>query len=181
MESPGQDDATEPPPTRCSKCGHEFAPNTPDPFWCPQCGRLWSRSDSLLLNAKPPTPQSKPGEPPPVELTATERSRYRLAFVILLVGTPVAMFGMVLSSASTWQWIPKVIRDTGIFTYGILPMLGTLVLGCVAAGYCLTRLRKTGESGWNMAMSALGYAILMFFVYLAISFVGCAVLVNLSR
>ena len=177
MESPGQDDAPELTPSRCSKCGHEFAPKTPDPFWCPQCGRLWNRGDSFL----PPTTQSNLGEPPPVELTATERSRYRLAFVILFVGTPAAMCGMVMMSTSNWQWVPKFIRDPGIFTYGIIPALGTLVLGCLTAGFCLTRLRKTGESGWNMAMSTLGYAILMFLAYLAISFVGCAVLGNLSR
>lgn len=176
MEPPGQDEAPELTPSRCSKCGHEFAPKTPDPFWCPQCGRLWSRSDSVLLNAKPPTPQSKPGEPPPVELTATERNRYRLAFVILLVGTPVATIGMVMMSASTWQWVPKFIRNTGIFSYGIIPVLGTIVMGCLTAGFCLTRLRNTGGPGWNTAVGALWYAILIFFAYLLIAFVGCSML-----
>ena len=128
-----------------------------------------------------PEPILKPGEPPPVELTATERSRYRLAFVILMVGTPVAMFGMIMMSTSTKQWVPKFIRDPGIFTYGIIPALGTLVLGCLTAGFCLTRLRNSGGSGWEMAMGALGYAILMFFAYLAVAFVGCSVLGALSR
>lgn len=177
VETSGRNENPELPSHKCTGCGHEFPPETPDPFWCPQCGRLWSRHDNWVK----PEPILKPGEPPPVELTATERGRYRLAFVILMVGTPVAMFGMIMMSTSTKQWVPKFIRDPGIFTYGIIPALGTLVLGCLTAGFCLTRLRNSGGSGWNMALGALGYAILMFFAYLAVAFVGCAVLGNLSR
>ena len=127
MKTSGQNDAPELLPSRCSKCGHEFALKTPDPFWCPQCGRLWSRGDSLLT----PKVQSRPGEPPPVELTPAERARYRLAFVIVFVGTPVAMLGMAMMSDSMRQWVPKMICDTGIFDYGFMPALGTLMLGCL--------------------------------------------------
>ena len=77
--------------------------------------------------------------------------------------------------------MPRMIRDTGIFDYGIIPALGTLVLGCLTAGFCLTRLRNTRGSGWEMATGALGYAILMFFAYLAVAFVGCSMLGVLSR
>ena len=165
-------------PLRCAECGQELPANAPEPCWCSQCGRLFSRQEALLVSELDPGP----GVPPTVPLTPEERRRYRFVFWLVFLFTPIGMFLIAMVQRSLVNWMPAMLRDTvGVLLRGALPLLGTLAAGCLTAGGCLTRLRRPRLTGTDLWLNALSFGFLIFVIYLGLAFVGCTVLGSLLR
>lgn len=114
-----------------------------------------------------------PGVPPPMPPTPDERRRYLWIFWILFISTPLAVLILAGLLRTIVGWLPPGLRHMlGWLPGSGLPPLTILAVGSIAAGVCLTRLRSPRLAGWDLALNALTWAVLIFFFFLVLVFLG---------
>lgn len=128
-------------PEICVECEHRFPPGSPEPSWCPGCGRLCSASD-------------EPEERAEVIEQFSARASGRIFWIIFL-GTPVVA---VIAAIVPQSWMSGVAAQIGlpmIIRPAVLPMVA-LCGGTACSGWVLGRIagRTTLERGVMMAFGA---------------------------
>jgi hypothetical protein len=115
--------------TRCSKCGREFPPGTPEPSWCPDCGRLctgYAERKEIEL----PLPEEMP-------VTPEERAHWWMWFWVFFLLGPLFAIASWLIMPGILSTLPPSLRPyREINSHGFVP----LCLGAAGAGYCLANL-----------------------------------------
>ena len=110
--------------------------------------------------------------------TPDERRRYQWIFWILFATTPLAVLLLAGLLGKVLGWMPPGLRHMlGWLPGSALPPLTILTVGSLATGVCLTRLRSPRLrsprlAGWDLVLNALTWALLLFFLFLGIIFLG---------
>ena len=156
----------------CPNCGFAFPPESPDPCRCPQCDALCSSREGMYHVEV----DLKDGEPPPLPPTPDERRRYRIIFWMVFISTPLALIFLEAMQRVLLDMMPVVLRNPlQTLLRSALPGLAVLAAGSLITGGCLTRLRRPRLAGWDLVLNALAWALLLFFLFLGIIFMGGSV------
>lgn len=144
-------------PTSCLKCGHQFPPGTPEPSWCPGCGRLCSAYD---VPEEPPDPDEIPETP-------QEQRRSWVWFWVFFLGGPIGAGVAFMLAGKIPSLVPAALVP---FTLtGAEPMFA-LLAGAGGAGFCVARRWYPRRSlGVQLVLAvAMGAAMLIAYLGLAV-------------
>jgi len=124
-----------PSPQICPACCHVFPPGSPEPSWCPDCGRLCSITDPPYV--APPPPDEYPQ-------TDRERRRWFLWFwALLILGPAMVMLAQPLARAL----LGLLPTPVPLLTFGV-PFLSFClpVVAAVGSAFCLGKAQSNRRS-----------------------------------
>ena len=149
-------------PTSCLNCGHRFPPGAPEPSWCPDCGKSCSAYDV----------PDEPPEPDEIPETPQEQRGLKVWFWVLFLGGPIGA-GLALGFAGQIaSLLPAALQPFA--PTGTEPLLA-LFAGAGGAGFCLARMRYPRRSLGAQVVFGAAMAGLLFFAYLVLAAVVCAI------
>ena len=133
-------------PQICAGCCHVFPPQTPEPTWCPDCGRLCSANDP---------PYEEPPPPDEYPMTEEERRRWRQWYwLFLLVSPPMAMLAVPMSRTLR-AWVPTAWQPLVSFGAPIMVFL-LPVVGASGAAFCVAKSQRPGRTKAQFMALVLG-------------------------